>query len=80
VFTSKKGWAMSEFNHNTGDPVMAFYFTLLSVVSGSLASIISNMEVITRIAAAMVAIVSGFMAIRHYYYATKKIQKELKQP
>jgi hypothetical protein len=51
---------------------------LLNVVTSILSAIIaiSDMQEIVSFVAALVAIVSGTFAARHFYYATKKLKKD----
>lgn len=56
-----------------GQPIIALLMAGISITSGTFASIIGNVELIVRIAAGIVAMVSGAMAIRYYYFATKKV-------
>jgi hypothetical protein len=69
---------MDNFN-NPGTSLIAFGFTLLSIISGMIASITVNLELILRGGAAAVAMVSGFYAIRYYKYAAEKARLEIKQ-
>jgi cytochrome c biogenesis protein CcdA len=60
--------------HNTHSNAGAG-FTIISILCGVFASILHDIEVWVRIGAGTIAIFSGFMAIRYYYYATKKMKK-----
>lgn len=51
--------------------------TVLVSMASALTSIITaDYQAVISLTAGLVAIVSGCMAIRHYYYATKKIKNE----
>lgn len=65
--------------HSHHHPLLMAAYALVSIVSGLIASIAANVELWVRIGAGGAAIVSAAFAVRHYYYATKKIQQELKQ-
>lgn len=53
--------------------------TIISMISASVSIVMANFQEILSIVAALIAIVSGCMAIRHYYYSTKDVKKRLKQ-
>lgn len=62
-----------------GHPVIAAVLTFISTISGGIASIVPDVELWVRIGAGAIAIISGLMAIRYYYYATQKVQNEAKK-
>lgn len=59
-------------------PLIASLYTLLCVLAGIYASIINHVEIYIRLGAGAIAFVSGFFAIRYYWYATKKVKHEIK--
>jgi hypothetical protein len=60
-----------------GHPVTGLLSTCVCIISGVIASIITNIELWVRIGAGGIAMISGLMAIRYYYYATKEKQQSL---
>lgn len=59
---------MADIN-NSNTPTSAIMGWVFAVIS------VSELDAMVRIIAGLIAIVSGIMAIRYYYYQTKKIKK-----
>lgn len=62
----------------SGHPFLAAVLAFVSLAAGLYASIVANIELFVRIGAGAIAMVSGFFAIRYYYYATRKVIRESK--
>jgi hypothetical protein len=60
----------------SGHPVIATILAVICLISGLFASIVANIELFVRLGAGAIAMVSGFFAIRYYYYATRKVIRE----
>lgn len=50
--------------------------TIISISSAVIAIIMADVQMFISSVAAFVAILSGCMAIRYYYYSTKKLNKK----
>lgn len=61
---------------NHGNTPTAILNVIISMASALIA--ISDLQAFVSIAAGLVAIVSGVLASRHFYYATKNIKKDEK--
>ncbi|WP_348620201.1 hypothetical protein [Pedobacter lusitanus] len=48
----------------------------ISMITAAISIIMDNIQAYVSLTAAAVAVLSGIMAIRHYYYSTKKINEE----
>lgn len=48
---------------------------VISMISSTTAIITADVQAIVSLTAGLIAIASGCMAIRYYYYSTKKIKK-----
>ncbi len=58
--------------HHTGSSFWGAFNATLSLISGFIA--IATVQVLLTLIATIVGCISGFMAIRYYYFATKKIR------
>lgn len=63
-------------DHGGGNhPILAAFSSLLSLASASFAVItVQSVQPFFTLFGSLIAMVSGFFAIRYYYYATKKIK------
>lgn len=50
--------------------------TTISIISAAITIVTSDIQTYISATAGMVAIVSGCMAIRFYYYSTKKVNRK----
>lgn len=60
---------MSEINPQSANP-FAFVCTIISVIAASIT--IAQVQALVTIGAGIIAMASGTMAIRYYFYATKE--------
>jgi TRAP-type C4-dicarboxylate transport system permease small subunit len=76
-----------DHQHNLLNPVSAMLILTLSFISAviswvnlqtNLLTVIGSVKEVIGYVAAIVSITAGCMAVRYYYYATKKIKKESK--
>ena len=62
-------------DHGGNHPILAAFSSLLSLTSASFAVItVQSVQPFFTLIGSLIAMVSGFFAIRYYYYATKKIK------
>lgn len=66
--------------HNYGSPFTALIASILSIVNAYLAVIswLANIQGILSLAASIIAITSGILAGRYYYYASNKAKQDSK--
>ncbi len=61
---------------HSSHPIGAAVSSTISLLSASFAVFtLQNLQIYLTMTASVIAIVSGMFAIRHYYYATKRIKK-----
>ena len=61
---------------HSSHPIGAAVSSTISLLSASFAVFtLQNLQIYLTMTASAIAIVSGMFAIRHYYYATKRIKK-----
>lgn len=62
----------------TGQQIYAFASACISVGTGGFAAITPQVELWVRVICAIIAGISGLMAIRYYHFATKEKLQALK--
>ncbi len=68
-----------EHNHHHHSPEMAVVSMIISLSSGFIAFVsMGTIQTIVPLVASGIAIMSGVMAIRYYWYATKEKKQNMK--
>lgn len=71
---------MDNNSPTVNNPLLGFFCSLLSVLSGMFCSILNNLDVVIRLSVGACSIIVGCFAMVHYYYGIKKTKRELQQP